>query len=135
MWRTVLVALLLSAGCSAPSAVWDDAVPSIRPLGPIRGPQGMLIVRTFEKGARDAESDVYHRGFEVQDVDGHAVHRDRGFQDDWGTVRLFPGRYLVLTYVGDGIFDRRWEKAQIEIEAGKLTAVDFVTPGPREILP
>jgi hypothetical protein len=135
MWRPVLLALVLTAGCAAPSASWDEGVPSIRPLGEIRGHQGLLIVRTFEMGGRAAEADMYHRGFQVLDPDGHMVHREPGFDDDWASVRLFPGRYLVLSFVGDGLFDRHWEKAQVEVEAGKLTAVDFLSPGPRETLP
>jgi hypothetical protein len=140
MWRalalTLLVAILPAGGCAAPEPEWDPAVPTIRPLGPIRAPQGLLIVRTFEAGVADGDSPATrHRGFRVLDRDGHPVHRSRDFEEDWGSVRLFPGPYMVLTFVGDGLCDRHWEKAQVEIEAGKITAVDFVSPGPREILP
>ncbi|MEZ0228678.1 MAG: hypothetical protein ACAI25_08645 [Planctomycetota bacterium] len=132
MKRLALVLLLAVAGCETPP-VWDDAVPTIAPLGDVGSRPGVLIVRTGELGARDPESDLHHRGFRVLDECGHEVHRELPFQDDWGTVRLFPGRYLVVSFVGDGLFDRHWEKAQVILEAGKITAVDFVSHGPREL--
>jgi hypothetical protein len=132
--RFVLFLFLAVAGCAAPSAEWSDDVPTIEPLGAIRAPQGLLIVRTFEMGARQTDMDPLYRGFLILDQDGHQVMKDRGFSSDWGAVRLFPGRYMVLSLVGDGICDRHWEKAQVIVAAGKITAVDFKRPGPREIL-
>jgi hypothetical protein len=134
--RVVLgLALFLTVGCVGPRAEWDDAVPTIRPLGAINSPQGLLIVRTWAQGGRQAEGDRLHRGFRVTDADGHLVANVRGFDEDWGAVRLFPGRYMVLSFVGDGVFDRHWEKAQVVVAAGQLTAVSFVSPSPRELLP
>lgn len=136
MLRAFLVVLLfMAAGCvGPPSPGWDDGVPTIQPLGRISAPQGLLIVRTFPYDAHQGNGSPYRRGFQVLDRDGHQVYRERASWEDWSSVRLFPGRYMVVSFVGDGLFDRHWEKAQVVVAAGKLTAVDFLRPGPREIL-
>src|SRR5439155_990737 len=78
MWRFVLfVVLLVANGCSGPQARWDDGVPTIQPLGPIRAPQGLLIVRTFEQQGRDGDYTPSYRGFRVLDQDGHLLHKAR----------------------------------------------------------
>lgn len=128
-------AFLLLTGCAGPTVSWDNRMTTVRPVREVGAKRGRLVVKTVEQGSRMGDMDPQRRGFRVLDIDGREVYRVLGVDADYDSVPLAPGRYMVLSFVGDGLLDRHWEKAQVLIETGNVTVVDFTSPGPREILP
>lgn len=126
---TTIAALLLlaAAGCTSPGLVGR---------GPVEGPvavpvasepraaRGTLLVRTV-LATRIEEWDPERRGFSVLDSQGARVYTTNGFPGEHEKLSLAPGRYVVVSLVGEGLTDRRTERRAALVAAGATTVVDF----------
>jgi hypothetical protein len=122
---TTIAALLLlaAAGCASPGQVeGPTALPTATTQQVARG---TLLVTTVP-ATRIEEWDPERRGFSVFDAEGERVYRTNGFSAGRETLRLAPGRYVVVSLVGEGLTDRRFERRAALVAAGATTTVDFL---------
>jgi hypothetical protein len=125
---TTITALLLlaAAGCASPGQVeGPTALP--RAVSTQVVARGTLLVTTVP-ATRIEEWDPERRGFSVFDAEGERVYKTNGFSAGRETLRLAPGRYVVVSLVGEGLTDRRLERRAALVAAGATTTVDFLAP-------
>jgi hypothetical protein len=116
-----------SIGCTSPqlaSPEWSEMRPTAKPVVEVGASRGTLRVTTF-RDARLDEMEPDHRGFAVFDASGMLAFTSTGYAGAFERVSLVPGRYLVVSLVGDGLFDRHNETRQALVVASSQTQVDF----------
>ncbi len=118
------------AGCTSPQLEtprWSEERGMALPTATRAASQGSLLVTTEVASARE-EWTPERRGFAVFDAQGALVHSTHGAHA-LERVRLAPGRYVVVSLVGQGLV-RRNEQRQALVAAGAETRVDFTTVEP-----
>ena len=128
---TTIAALLLlaAAGCASPGQLRGPvALPA---SASTQAARGTLLVTTTP-ATRIEEWDKERRGFSVLDAQGERVYSTNGFSAEHETLRLAPGRYVVVSLVGEGLTDRRLERRAALVAAGATTTVDFLAPVAKE---
>lgn len=135
--RTTFTALTITAalaGCTSPQLAgtsWSEERGTALPERREATTAGALVVKT-ETATRLDEFEKENRGFAVFNANGALVHSENGCSG-LERLRLAPGRYVVVSLVGQGAFDRHLERVQAIVAAGSETRVDFTLATPATV--
>ena len=110
------------AGQELGTTSWSEERATALPVTKKTAARGALLVTTERASSRE-EWTPERRGFAVYDAQGALVHSTHGAHG-LERVRLAPGRYVVVSLVGQGLV-RRDERRQAIVAAGAETRVDF----------